>query len=834
MYMVSQDKLISNGIRYTDSLFEEISKRIEQGVRSSDTLESFLAKYNKAFPEKGNPLITLGYDKKMLDIILQETNNHKFSRPSQKEMVRVTIENKVGEKIVDVGDNITEDVRDIVKDGYDNNLSQDEIAENISAKVSSIKNKRARAIARTEVARAATISDYIINKEMGATHFYVECRNTACPVCKEAWHNKWTPENDSSFSPSDTSAGGKGWIGDKTYSMSDTKMLPPLHPNCRCVPYFINDGSALKPTAREPTKEELSTNLTASERAKYANYKRSIASHEQWLRDNPNASEKAISGHRKRLEDARRKLEELRVKAIGGVEAPVGQPAPEPKPEPKPTPKEQENPKPKETSNNDTLPTPTTKQLKENLTSDELKKYKRYQKEIREGKLSDAMIARRKQDLENLKRKALGLKPIVDTKKPKATPKPKTKNNPKPEQPNTENKTPTKEQINKNLTKKEQNEFKELNEVVNWANDILNKASSTDKQKTYAKKRLEAITPRFNELSNKALGLTPKRKRKSTKTSKTKKTKEPVQLDKPKNARLTKEECDSLTFEQLAEHHNAKYNGIVKLDDHDGKQYHVFEQTFDNGETFTLHFEKGAVASYRNGGVATANEIIHEVFKVPEILRKETNKIYFKNTQQGLQKTPKGKLKSIGKNVGGYNLSNKKSNYNTLKRFGRNPLFDPDHQIVINPKSFKKLNDFYDIITWRDRGDEKTSWKHIIHHEFTHSIDSSRDIWRNDKERLSSRKEYEEIEKAEPDFTDYAHQQIPEAFAEHGGYISYMLANPEEQSKTIEIIVFERDEQGRQKSFSSTKEKITFEEYKKRFPKHYEYFTNLLKDGVKE
>ena len=165
MYMVSQDKLISNGIRYTDSLFEEISKRIEQGVRSSDTLESFLAKYNKAFPEKGNPLITLGYDKKMLDIILQETNNHKFSRPSQKEMVRVTIENKVGEKIVDVGDNITEDVRDIVKDGYDNNLSQDEIAENISAKISSIKNKRARAIARTEVARAATVSDYIINKD---------------------------------------------------------------------------------------------------------------------------------------------------------------------------------------------------------------------------------------------------------------------------------------------------------------------------------------------------------------------------------------------------------------------------------------------------------------------------------------------------------------------------------------------------------------------------------------------------------------------------------------------------------------------------------------------
>ena len=71
-------------------------------------------------------------------------------------------------------------------------MSQDEIAANISERVSAIKGKRAKAIARTEIARTATISDYIINKERGATHFYVECRNTACPVCKEAWHKYWS------------------------------------------------------------------------------------------------------------------------------------------------------------------------------------------------------------------------------------------------------------------------------------------------------------------------------------------------------------------------------------------------------------------------------------------------------------------------------------------------------------------------------------------------------------------------------------------------------------------------------------------------------------------
>ena len=256
--MPSQNKLIKQGLKYTDSLFDEINKRLEQGVRASDTLEAFLDKYYKAFPD-GNPLLALGYDAEMVKLILSETNNHKFSRPAQKELVRVTIENQVGELIRDVGEDIRESVRDIVRDGYNDNLSQDEIAVNLTDKVSSIKGRRAKAIARTEIARTATISDYVINAERGATHFYVECRNTACPVCKEAWHKHWSKSNDESFNPHETSAGGKGWIGDRVYSMSDTMMLPPVHPNCRCVAYFISEDdipegiTVEKPTSKETT-----------------------------------------------------------------------------------------------------------------------------------------------------------------------------------------------------------------------------------------------------------------------------------------------------------------------------------------------------------------------------------------------------------------------------------------------------------------------------------------------------------------------------------------------------------------------------------------------------
>ena len=266
--MPSSDKLIKQGIRYTDRLFDDISKRLEKGIKSSDSLEKFLVKYHKAFPDKDNPLIALGYDTGMLDIILKETNNHKFSRPAQKELVRVAIENRVGDLIKDVGEDVRDSVREVVKDGYNNNLSQDEIATNISNKVSAIKGKRAKAIARTEIARTATISDYIINKERGATHFYVECRNTACPVCKSAWHKNWSKANDESFTPKDQSAGGKGWIGDRTFSMEDTKMLPPIHPNCRCVPYFIRDDEvdgSVEPVSLTPPTKNTTTETEPTE-----------------------------------------------------------------------------------------------------------------------------------------------------------------------------------------------------------------------------------------------------------------------------------------------------------------------------------------------------------------------------------------------------------------------------------------------------------------------------------------------------------------------------------------------------------------------------------------
>ena len=215
--MVSQAKLIKQGIHYTESTFGELKNRLRNGVRQSDTLESFLSKYSEYTNGKGenNPLVVNGYKNAMLEIILRETNNHKFSRASQKELVRLTIENRVGDLIVNVGEDIKTNVRNILLDGYNNGKSQDEMAKDIAKNIDTISNTRAKTIARTEIARTATASDYVINKERGATHFTVDCRESCCEICEEEYH----------------------W-GDIEYSIDDVEMLPPLHPNCRCYARF--------------------------------------------------------------------------------------------------------------------------------------------------------------------------------------------------------------------------------------------------------------------------------------------------------------------------------------------------------------------------------------------------------------------------------------------------------------------------------------------------------------------------------------------------------------------------------------------------------------------
>jgi hypothetical protein len=254
--MVDEDKLIKQGIRLTDAWFKKFKKQIEHDLSLCKTYEEFLERtkdYTTA-----NILINSGYSAEMEALITQILNNHRFQRASQRELIEQTINNNVGLLIQDVGEEIKEVIRNTVKNGYDEGLHPTDIARNITLQIDSINNRRARTIARTEVKRTDTVANYIRHKDEGAKGFTVQCRPDCCPLCAEDyggkdpveqkarldWINRVKRENKGkpkSEQIDDPLLHGKGETigGNIEFTMDQTNMLPPRHPNCRCIVRYV-------------------------------------------------------------------------------------------------------------------------------------------------------------------------------------------------------------------------------------------------------------------------------------------------------------------------------------------------------------------------------------------------------------------------------------------------------------------------------------------------------------------------------------------------------------------------------------------------------------------
>ena len=257
--MVSEDKLIKQGIRYTDRWFEQFKKRVNRDLGLCDTYEEFVER-TQAYTT-GNILITSGYADEMTVLTTKILNNHKFARASQRELLEQTINNNVGLLIQNVGEDFKETIRAIVKEGYDQGLGPREIGRNINKEIDTINNTRARTIARTEVKRTDTVANYVRHSNNGAIGFVVECRPDCCPECAETYDETRTAEQQQEVLDyikeledynrgksadekiDDPLLRGKGERlgGDVQFSMDETDMLPPLHPNCRCTAKYIYD-----------------------------------------------------------------------------------------------------------------------------------------------------------------------------------------------------------------------------------------------------------------------------------------------------------------------------------------------------------------------------------------------------------------------------------------------------------------------------------------------------------------------------------------------------------------------------------------------------------------
>lgn len=222
--MVSADKLIKVGVKYSDQYFNDLKRIYSNAYRDNDSLEEFLNS-TKDY-SIGNPLDAGGFNETLTNLIVSSTNDVRFSRPAQKALMQTIIRNTTGELIVDVGDDVKNGVRDIVNRGYRNGkLSHTRVASEIESTLDGINNKRARCIARTEIKRAQTTSNYVVARERGANAYRYKCGAEPCDICS-------------------VDCG-------KVFPIDDTEHLPPRHPNCCCGVVFFKDPN-LPPVENKP------------------------------------------------------------------------------------------------------------------------------------------------------------------------------------------------------------------------------------------------------------------------------------------------------------------------------------------------------------------------------------------------------------------------------------------------------------------------------------------------------------------------------------------------------------------------------------------------------
>ena len=215
------DVLIRNGIRYTDRLFKTILKRIEPHVYDSETYEEFLERTSPY--TVANPMVTLGADEHAVNSILLSIAGNRFSYEANRKLTEQAIQDTTSKLVVDVGEDVKQTIRDTMQEGFRENRLRQDIMKDLTSKVDAINSKRAKVIYRTEIKRAQTISNYISAKERGANAFYCNCNNP-CEICDDQYDG--------------------GGPGSAIYNMElDIDMLPPVHPNCRCVAVFIKDDS---------------------------------------------------------------------------------------------------------------------------------------------------------------------------------------------------------------------------------------------------------------------------------------------------------------------------------------------------------------------------------------------------------------------------------------------------------------------------------------------------------------------------------------------------------------------------------------------------------------
>lgn len=139
---------------------------------------------------------------------------------AQQQQVITLINESSMRYVTKLGDDIKDQLGKVLREGLEKGSTVDEVATKMR-KVYDMNGARARTIARTELMRAANTAAFAQAIAEGAVGYSIDGRAEFCQFCR-------------------------GVAKRGPYPISDKEHMPPLHPNCACVPIFSKDQQVLE------------------------------------------------------------------------------------------------------------------------------------------------------------------------------------------------------------------------------------------------------------------------------------------------------------------------------------------------------------------------------------------------------------------------------------------------------------------------------------------------------------------------------------------------------------------------------------------------------------
>jgi SPP1 gp7 family putative phage head morphogenesis protein len=158
------------------------------------------------------------------------------STSAQTKLLSEIITDNVAGFTTKLGNDIKADALKIIDNGIKSSSSASDIAFQLESQLE-MTAARARAIARTETMRSSNTASYVQAKANGMTHYTVDYADDACDECVELYQ-------------------------DEVFSIDDQENIPPVHPNCRCVPVYFNDKDEAKEWSDMITEDVNNANET--------------------------------------------------------------------------------------------------------------------------------------------------------------------------------------------------------------------------------------------------------------------------------------------------------------------------------------------------------------------------------------------------------------------------------------------------------------------------------------------------------------------------------------------------------------------------------------------